>query len=507
MTAKRAAFALIAALATLGAAPLPQRPTVQITAGALAGVRDDGVEVFRGIPYAAPPVGHLRWHAPEPAPHWQGVRDASRYGDACPQPPLHKEAWARVGPTSEDCLFLNVWRPARAGTYPVMVFVHGGAFTYGAAGVPLYDGANLARRGVVIVTINYRLGRLGFFAHPALTRDDPDGLLGNYGIMDQIAALLWVKDNIARFGGDPGNVTLFGESAGAGSVQVLMGSPAARGLFEKAISESGAGGSVLVPIRGTPRSAEAQGEQWAASIGLRDATAAQLRALPVDKLLARAFPFIDGKIVVASPGVPFLRGSEAKIPLLIGANSDESSLAGNSEAIARLVLGARYEDFARAYAAAEPGKTAKAAETDMIEDALSVLPSMSIAAMHAANGASAYDYYFDQVPANQRARSAGTPHGGELEYLFGNPYEGSSWDQADRALSRRMEDLWVAFARTGRPEADGVQWKNVGTKPPLRYLALATPIGAQSLTPLREDVRTVSLKASAALWRLGGETR
>lgn len=503
--AKRAAFALIAALVTLGAAPVPPRPTVRVATGTLAGIRDDGVEIFRGIPYAAPPVGRLRWHAPEPAPHWQGVRAASHYGDACPQPPLHKEAWARVGPTSEDCLFLNVWRPAHAGTYPVMVFVHGGAFTYGAAGVPLYDGANLARRGAVIVTINYRLGRLGFFAHPALTREAPDGLLGNYGIMDQIAALRWVKGNIAQFGGDPDNVTLFGESAGAGSVQTLMGSPAARGLFEKAISESGAGGSVLTPIRGTPNSAEAKGEQWAASIGLPDATAAQLRALPVDKLLGRAFPFIDGKVVVASPGVPFQRGSEAKIPLLIGANSDESSLAGNSEAIARLVLGARYDALARAYAA-EPGKTAKAAETDLIEDALSVLPSMSIAAMHAANSAPAYDYYFDQAPANQRAHSAGTPHGGELEYVFGNPYEGSTWDQADRALSRRMGDLWVAFARTGRPEADGVKWESVGTKPSLRYLALATPVSAQKLTPLREEVRTLSLEASSRLWRLA-ETR
>ena len=498
----------MATAAALGAAAQPpQRPTVRLDRGALAGVRDGDVEVFRGIPYAAPPVGPLRWHAPEPAPHWRGVRDASHYGSACPQPGDHKDAWAQVGPTSEDCLFLNVWRPARGGTYPVMVFIHGGAFTYGAAGVPLYDGANLSRRGVVLVTINYRLGRLGFFAHPALTRADPNGLLGNYGIMDQIAALRWVKANIARFGGDPGNVTLFGESAGAGSVQVLMGSPAARGLFEKAISESGAGGSVLTPMRGTPNSAEAKGEQWASGIGLPNATAAQLRALPVSKLLDRAFPFIDGKVVVASPGVPFERGSEAKVPLLIGANSDESSLAGNSEAIARLVLGSRYEHFARAYAAAEPGKTAKAAETDLIEDALSVLPSMSIAAMHAANGAPAYDYYFDQVPANQRAGSAGTPHGGELEYLFGNPYAGSTWDQADRALSRRMETLWVAFARTGRPDVDGMTWKSVGTKPPLRYFTLTTPVSTQSLTPLREEVRSLSLEASSHLWRRDGETR
>ena len=375
MSITRIVIALVAGLGTLGTAPT-QQPTVRIATGALAGVAEGDVQVFRGIPYAAPPVGALRWHEPEPAAPWRGVRDASRYGAACPQPPLHKEAWAQVGPTSENCLFLNVWRPARAGSYPVMVFVHGGAFTYGAAGVPLYDGANLARRGAVIVTINYRLGRLGFFAHPALTDDDPDGELGNYGIMDQIAALRWVRSNIAAFGGDPHNVTLFGESAGAGSVQVLMGSPAARGLFQKAISESGAGGAVLAPIRGGPKSAEAQGKAWAVGIGVPDATAAQLRALPLDRVIGAAFPFIDGKVVVASPGEPFLCGTEAKIPLLIGANSDESSLAGNNQQIARLVLGARYDAFARAYAAAEPEKPPQAAETDLIEDTLSVLPSL-----------------------------------------------------------------------------------------------------------------------------------
>lgn len=169
-------------------------------AGQVAGTTQGQVISYRGLPYAAPPVGPLRWKAPQPVARWTGVRDATAYGAACPQPE-RKEFWAQVGRQGEDCLFLNVWRPARPGRYPVMVFVHGGGFSFGAAGVPLYDGARLAERGVVLVTLNYRLGRLGFFAHPALTREDPDGLLGNYGIMDQIAALKWVKRNIANFGG------------------------------------------------------------------------------------------------------------------------------------------------------------------------------------------------------------------------------------------------------------------------------------------------------------------
>ncbi len=492
----------LSTLACLAAAPLPQvaeRPQVTIDTGALAGTVEGDVIAFRGIPYAAPPVGPLRWRPPAPAAHWQGARDAGHYGAACPQPQDHHEAWARVGPTSEDCLFLNVWRPARAGTYPVMVFLHGGSFTYGAAGVPLYDGAHLAGRGVVIVTLNYRLGRLGYFAHPALTRENPDGLLGNSGIMDQIAALRWVRRNIARFGGDPGNVTLFGESAGAGTVQVLMGSHAARGLFQKAISESGAGGSVLAPIRGAANSAEARGAQWAESIGLPNATADQLRALPLDTLQGRAFPFIDGMIVTASPGAPFLHNREAKVPLLIGANSYEASLAGNNAAVTRAVLGTRYESLVQAYAA-ERDETADAAATDLAEDTLSILPSMSIAAMHAANGAPAYSYYFTQVPANLRAGSPGSPHGGELEYVFGNPYEGSTWDEADRKVSRAMQDLWVSFARTGHPVTGAIAWPRVGEAPSLHTLVIGTPMHAATLTPLREKVRKASLDASAARW-------
>ncbi|MET0310033.1 MAG: carboxylesterase family protein [Sphingomonas sp.] len=499
----RLRFLVVALALWVGALPATAnpRPVAQVESGRLVGTADGQVLAFRGIPYAAAPVGARRWRAPAAATAWTGVRDASHYGAACPQPSDHKEAWAQVGATSEDCLFLNIWRPAHAGKYPVMVFLHGGGFTYGAAGVPLYDGARLARRGVVVVTLNYRLGRLGFFAHPALSGEDPDGLLGNYGIMDQIAALRWVQRNVAAFGGDSGNVTLFGESAGAGVVQLLMGTPAAAGLFHKAISESGAGGSVLLPIRGAAMSAEAVGVQWAESIGLKDATAEQLRALPVEKTIGRSFPFIDGRIAVASPGMPFSRGREAKIPLLIGANSNEATLTSNNATTARRVLGERYDALLKAYAAARPGVPLSAASTDLAEDALSILPSLSIAVMHAANGAPAYSYYFNQVPANLRAGSAGTPHGGELEYLFGNPDAGSVWDDADRAVSETMARYWVRFAQTGDPnDGRSPYWPRVEAGNMPAYLTIGSRTRSGTLSPIEQEVRNLARAASEPGW-------
>jgi para-nitrobenzyl esterase len=483
--------------AALNGAVAPKAPVAVIDTGKLAGVRGDQVSVFKGIPYAAPPVGPLRWEPPAPAAKWPGTRDATQFGAACLQPSDHKEAWARVGPTSEDCLFLNVWRPSRPGKYPVMVFLHGGGFTYGAAGVPLYDGANLARRGVVIVTVNYRLGLLGFFAHPALTRADPDGPHGNYGIMDQIAALRWVRHNAAAFDGDPRNVTIFGESAGAGTVQILMGSPAAAGLFDKAISESGAGGAVLAPFS----QAEALGLRATDAVGLRDVTAAQLRAIPVEKLLHRSFPFIDGRVVVASPGTAFARGREAKVPLMIGANSNEATLASNNENAARTVLGPHYDQSLADYSAAPLANPRQKAPTALAEDALSILPSLSIAVMHAASGAPAYDYYFAQVPASRRAAEEGVAHGGELEYLFGNPDEGSTWDDADRNVSDQMENYWVRFARTGDPNGDSAaHWPRVNTAERPAFMVLSTPSSSTVLSAPREAVRKASLATSASGW-------
>ncbi|MBB4153959.1 para-nitrobenzyl esterase [Sphingomonas jinjuensis] len=478
-----------------------QAPVARIDTGSLRGARAGDTIAFKGIPYAAPPVGAMRWRPPARPASWPGTREATSFGAACPQGPEHREPWAQVGPMSEDCLFLNVWRPVRAGRYPVMVFIHGGGFTYGAAGVPLYDGAALAARGAVIVTINYRLGRLGFFAHPALTAEDPGGRLGNYAIMDQVAALEWVKRNAAAFAGDPGNVTIFGESAGAGSVQLLMGSPAGRGLFHKAISQSGSGSSALFPIRGGAINAERLGAMWAESIGLKDATPAQLRAVPLAEVVrnGRAFPCIDGTVVTQSPGEPFYRQAEMRIPLMIGGNSNESSLGGMTEAAARGLLGPDFQPLFDGYVAMT-GKPPASAAVDLAEDVGFVLPSYALADRHAAAGNPTFAYYVDQVPVDQRAGAAGTDHGGELEYVFGTRPVEHRWDARDTEVARLMGDYWVRFARTGNPNGGGApRWPAVGNRPTER-LVIGAATGAARLQPVQERAKDAAMADARRKW-------
>lgn len=491
------------AIAGLTAPAMAQsrQPQAHVDTGDVAGSTDGETQVFRGIPYAAPPSGDRRWKAPARATAWTGVRDATKFGAACPQGPEHKEPWAQVGAMSEDCLFLNVWRPAKAGKYPVMVFLHGGGFTYGAAGVPLYDGKALAARGAVIVTVNYRLGRLGFFAHPALTAEQPDGHLGNYGIMDQVAALEWVKRNIAGFGGDAGNVTIFGESAGAGTVQVMMSSPTSKGLFHKAISQSGAGNAVLFPIRGGAVNAELVGQMWANGLGLKDATADQLRAVPLADVVknGRAFPFIDGKVVTHSPGEPFYRGVRMPVPLIIGGNSNESSLGGMTDAAAKTLLGDAFSKLQAGYIAMT-GKPADTATIDLAEDVGFVLPSFALADKHAAVQPKTFVYYFDQVPVDQRAGAAGTDHGGELEYVFGNKPVEHRWDARDVAVSKMMGDYWVRFAKTGDPNGDDApRWPAVTTLP-TEYLSVGATTEAKRLKSIQEQAKDATMAVAIAKW-------
>ncbi|MDK2761931.1 MAG: carboxylesterase family protein [Sphingopyxis sp.] len=475
------------------------RTEVRTDAGTVAGTADARVISFKGIPYAAPPVGPLRWKPPEPAVAWKGVRDAKAYGNACPQP-VRTEAWAQVGAQSEDCLFLNIWRPKKSGKYPVMVFIHGGSFVFGAAGVPLYEGSALAARGAVVVTMNYRLGRLGYFAHPALTRENPDGKLGNYGVMDQVAALEWVKRNIASFGGDPDNVMLFGESAGAGTVQILMGSPASAGLFHKAASQSGSGSTVLAPIRGGAVNAEMIGQKFTDELGLKSPTAQQLREIPVAEIIkARSFPFIDGKVVTMSPGESFYKNKQMRIPLIIGSNSNESSLGGMTEATAKIMLGSAFPELQAGYVALT-GKAPAAAAVDLAEGLGFVLPSIAVADLHAATGNKAYVYYFDQVPVDQRATAAGTDHGGELEYLFGNKAAEHRWDAEDKKVSKLMGDYWVRFAATGDPNGKGaVRWPAV-TAPPTDYLVIDAKPHAARLAPVEEKAKAASMAAAIKAW-------
>jgi para-nitrobenzyl esterase len=499
-TVSVAAAVLLSGMAWAGAAPTG--PTAKLDSGMVQGAASGDLIVFKGIPYAAGPSGALRWRAPQPVSAWKGVRPATAFGAACAQPHLSEDAWARVGPQSEDCLFLNVWRPAKVdkGGDAVMVFIHGGSFTRGSGGVPLYDGAALAERGVVIVTINYRLGRLGYFAHPALSRENADGRVGNYGMMDQIAALKWVQRNIRALGGDPAKVTVFGESAGAVAVQMLSTSQAAKGLFVRAIGESGGGTAAAAAIRGGPLTGEAFGASWAKSLGLPDATVDQLRAIPVAEVIkpGPVGPMVDGVLVVRSPGDTYRRGEQLRVGLMIGGNSHEASLFGDNPAPAKQALGAAYPDLLDAVRKAGPSKAG--AEPDLITQSLAIQPSRYLAQRNAAAGLPAYSYFFAQVAGSDRAKAVGTMHGGELSYLFGTRLETETWDDEDRHVSQLMGDYWVRFAKTGDPNGAGApHWARVTKTASPQMVFDAQPHTAQP-TMVEEKIEAAVVATALKAW-------
>ncbi len=393
-----------AAMLAAAAVPVAAGDTVKVAQGALHGATAGSVTSFKGVPFAAAPVGELRWKPPAPAARWSGVREATAFGPACMQ-----MGRARAGGTqnqSEDCLLLNVWTPATAkpgAKLPVMVWIHGGAFIQGTASSTFYDGTHFAERGVVLVNVNYRLGRLGFFAHPALSAEAAGGPLGSYGLMDNIAALKWVKANIAQFGGDPGNVTIFGESAGGILVNFLMAAPDARGLFHKAISQSGFGRSEGMPIRGdAPRTAEKQGLTYAASVGITDtgpAAAKALRALTAQQLSAPVSglgdpaipgPIVDGVLMKEGPASAFRAGREAKVPYITGGNSFEASLFPQAAQNPDVVLartGALKDTVLAAY-----GGDKVAAANDLTTETTVIEPDRYLARLHTKNGAKAWVY-------------------------------------------------------------------------------------------------------------------
>ena len=444
-------------------------PQVKTSSGALRGQALPGIAVFRGIPYAAPPLGPLRWRAPQPATSWQGVRAAGTTGAACPQKRgLSLEGGGDPGPLSEDCLYLNVWTPhAEPGArLPVMVWLHGGALIFGAGGLPLYDGASLARQGVVIVTVNYRLGPLGYFVHPALERAAPGGD-ANFGLLDQIAALRWVREQIKAFGGDPEQVTVFGQSAGAQSVLALMASPLARGLFHRAIAQSPYG----IPSH-TREQARQSGVRVAEAMGLpgAKATLQQLRALPAETLvelqgqgLSLAPSLIAGDAAMPRPLLAaFKAGRQAAVPLLIGSNSDETSVAlafGLDPAAlvgrlgaGRILLGPLYPGVPDD---AELGR-------QVVRDLAFTAFSRRIAVLQSKQ-APTFRYYVDLVPQAVRASSAGVAHGGEVPWVFGTAdlcsCIGADLDDADRQAGAALLERWAAFARTGRPDVPvGQAW-------------------------------------------------
>jgi para-nitrobenzyl esterase len=402
-------------------------PRVTIDTGTLEGVADStpGVMVFRGIPYAAPPVGALRWQPPQPAARWSGVRPASQLGHNC----IQHQPYADIDPftagISEDCLYLNVYTnslDARASRRPVMVWIHGGGFFAGFGGEERHNGARLAQKGAVVVTINYRLGPFGFLAHPALAAESPHHAAGNYGLLDQIAALEWVKRNIARFGGDPSRVTIFGESAGGMSVGSLIASPLAKGLFQRAILESGTGVGTGVSV---PDTAKVMGLKLAESLGVHGVgadAARRLRALSADTVLAASvhlgqpwephfWPVVDGWVLPHAVDSTVASGAANLVPTIVGSNRDEG------------------EEWMGA-------------------------PSRSFARFISARGAPTYMYIFSRVGDDSANKKRGAYHSAEITFVFGraHPLQPSAGTTAyDSTVAEAMSDYWVAFATTGDP--------------------------------------------------------
>ncbi len=453
----------VAALAA-GAAALVRgsrsTSTVEIESGALVGVVKAGVLAFKGVPYAAAPIGDLRWRPPQPTTPWRGLRRAQYNGPISLQ--VHKPEDNGVGPLpmSEDCLTLNIWTPVERGeaALPVMVWIHGGGFVNGSATAALYDGANLARDGVVVVGVNYRLGRLGFFAHPLLTADQPDELKGNYALMDQIAALEWVRRNIAAFGGDPGDVTIFGESAGGMSVNRLMVSPLARGLFHKAISQSGAGREPGTPFA----KAEQQGEAFVESLNIAASSAAALRAIDAKTIMEAGDPdvgsgwgpILDGKLLTQDVVAAFESGAQARVPYLAGSNALEFRIPAKAFDGAFKRLTPLSEEARAALAAVYPSEAAF--KDHAVSDLIFTEPARHLAALHARCGEPSFLYRFSVLSASIMDRVKATPHAAERQYVF-RTLNASTWptDAMDQAASDVASAYWLAFAKTGDPNGDG----------------------------------------------------
>jgi para-nitrobenzyl esterase len=464
--------AFIAGLAWAALAQMAFAQIVQTSSGGLRGVTSDGVESYRGVPYAAAPVGELRWTPPQPATAWKGVRDATKFQPMCPQPPFGDTPITQ--PMSEDCLFLNIWTTpkAEAGQKPVMVFIHGGAYEGGSGSDPLYDGSNLARKGVVAVTLNYRLGTLGFLAHPALSAASPEHASGNYGMLDQIAALKWVQKNIGSFGGDPSQVTIFGESAGGNAVMMLMASPLAKGLFSKVIAQSPVGG-YRIPLLAE---AEAMGAQLGAI--------KMLRALPADKLLAFNTKLRPRTPPLAPKTLPgpvldnhFLTQQPAKhlanpVPLIIGSNADEGAMfapetTARTKAAFDLGVTQVFGPLAaQALALYSPKSDSDVMRqnAELVSDGLFNAAARYLASQVAAAGQPVYRYVFSPDMAGRAPL-----HSDELRYVFGTThlpgYTGlPAADDQDRGISTLMMNAWVHFAKTGSPSGGGFDWPAVTAK-------------------------------------------
>jgi para-nitrobenzyl esterase len=457
---------------------------VAVDGGAVSGkwVANAHVRAYLGIPFAAPPVGELRWKPPQPVAPWQGVRAATEFGPQCLQPgatpkSVYFEYSGGDLPMSEDCLSLNIWAPADAkGRLPVMVWIYGGGFQVGAASRPVFNGTRLAERGVIVVSINYRVGVLGFFAQPALTAESPQHASGNYGLLDQVAGLQWVKRNIAAFGGNSDNVSIFGQSAGASSVAHLMASPLARGLFQRAIAESDAFPAKMASLA----EAEAEGTALAGKLGA--SSLAELRAKSGQEILdskATARPIVDGWFLPADTYTLFRDGKEAPVPFLTGWNRNEGATFAHAASLAtyrKSVEDKFTKDAERVFKLypAIDDVTARQASKNVFRDATFAWGTWTSARLHARHGQPAYLYFFDHpqpLGAQQTYEEVDTPdklgtfHSSEYPYVFGTlDVLSRDWTAADLALSAELQAYWTNFARSGDPNGSGLPtWPKVDT--------------------------------------------
>lgn len=444
---------------------------IHLDSGLVSGVpgTSDEVRVYKGIPFAAPPVGDLRWRAPQPATHWEGVRKADQFGPVCMQ---QARGPAASGPApSEDCLYVNVWTAAKSSSErrPVIVWTYGGGFTGGSGSMAWYDGETLAKKGAVVVTYNYRLGVFGFLAHPELTKESPHHSSGNYGMMDMAAVLRWVQKNITNFGGDPKRVTIAGESAGSILVSAMVGSPEGKGLFQRAIGQSGAWMGININHMTTLAAAEANGQKLVQGFGT--ASIAELRAKSADDLLKNGRgPFaiiVDGWYVPEDLSVTYAHHKENDVDLLVGSNHDEGTFfARPGSTSAEQFSGTakrRFNDMADAYLKLYPASSDAEAATSQLAGFRDELGwhMRTWAQLQSARGkGKTYLYYFTHVPPTAPGQpSRGATHTAEISYMFNTPQANVTWTDTDRQLAETMTSYWVNFASTGDPNGKGLpEW-------------------------------------------------
>jgi para-nitrobenzyl esterase len=490
-------FVAVLALACASAAQAQTSRPVRTQSGLVQGRLVDGVRVYKGIPFAAPPVGDLRWRAPQMVKPWKGVLHAEKYADACMQVPIVAPDLGLDPVTpNEDCLYLNIWTPAKSAgaRLPVMVWIYGGGFTIGATSMTQYNGENFAKKGVVLVSIAYRLGPLGFLADPELTKEQ-GGHSGNYGLLDQIAGLKWVKRNIAAFGGNPNRVTIFGESAGGISVSMLCASPLAKGLFEGAISESG--GS-FAPARedhdageNVPTLAEAEktGQAFVAKLGV--SSIADARKLSAEDIYKHAgpglggwWPNFDGFVLLGDQYKLYEEGKYNDTPILIGTNADEGALfvASTNMDKYKASVESGYGEFARNILAAYPDISEQGAlrsARDLSRDATFGWGTWSWAKLQSSTGKDkVFVYYFNHrpnYPDQPQFKSWGPAHGSEISFVFGNFTKGMPATPEDKKVSEQLQSYWANFAKYGNPNGKGLpEWPAFTNAKP-QYMELDTP--------------------------------